>query len=300
MARKIIFLASAAFALGMSSSAMAAPDDTVIVGILEEHPSDTNAKPVFVRAVFHKTGAAWAAYDPACAKGACFPRETNWTVGFDGRAVGQVRAVTPAAWEMISDVGRQSLAPGARAPFVGERSEKFTGWAGGPVHRPLVSTSSTHVADPEGWKAAALPAPLDKAVRDRMRAKFPKAERCASAEENTPAPWAYQDGDLVVDGGYASKSGWRIARVSLKADDYRCDGPLPDTGESPFSAMSVAISPAGAMTELGFDMQLLDAGDYDANGRSELVFMFSHYNADGYKLFANDFSEQASFGFSFH
>ena len=105
---------------------------------------------------------------------------------------------------------------------------------------------------------------------------------------------------MAVDGGYAASTGWRIGRVSLKAEDYRCDGPLPDVGESAFSALTVAVAPDGRMMDLGFDMQLLDAGDYDADGRSELVFMYSHYNSDGYKLFANGFADQESFGFSYH
>ncbi|RYY25870.1 MAG: hypothetical protein EOP62_12175 [Sphingomonadales bacterium] len=288
-------------ALTFAAGAQPALAQESIVGILEDQPSETEAKPTpFMRAVFHKAGSGWAAYDPACPKGSCFPRETNWTVGFDGKSVGQVRGITPSSWKSISDVGRQSLAPGARAPFVGQRSNKFVGWAGGPVYRPLVSSSTGHVADPESWKAAPLPAATDAAMRQRMRAKFATAMRCKNAEENVPAAWAYADKDLVVDGSYASAAGWRVARVGLNGDDYRCDGPIEDSGTSAFSVLTVAISPDGTMTDLGFDMHLLDAGDYDADGKSELIFMYSHYNADGYKLFANGFTENATFGFSFH
>ena len=299
MARNITHLALMAVAL--TGSAQAATAQETVIGILEEQPSETEAKPIpYVRAVFRKAGGTWTAYDPACPKGSCFPRETNWTVGFDGKAVGQVRGVTPRAWEMMSDVGRQTLAPAARAPFLGQRSNKFAGWAGGPVYRPLVSTSTGQVTDPESWKAAQVPAAVDAALRQRMRTKFPTVMRCASAEENVPAAWAYTDKDLVVEQGYASATGWRVARVGLNPDDYRCDGPLDTVGESAFSVLTVAISPDGAMTDLGFDMRLLDAGDYDSDGKSELIFMYSHYNADGYTLFSNAFAETATFGFSFH
>ncbi|RYE04123.1 MAG: hypothetical protein EOP61_01810 [Sphingomonadales bacterium] len=299
MARTFAILALTVF--GFAAGPQAALAQEAIIGILEEHPGGDGAKPTaYVRAVFHKEGGAWTAYDPACAKGSCFPRETNWTIGFDGKSVGQVRAATPPTWPMMSDVGRQNLAAGARAPFVGQRADKFAGWAGGPVYRPLVGTSTGHVTDPEAWKAGAIPAAADQALRERMRAKFPTAERCASPEENVPKTWSYGDKDLVVDGGYVSASGWRVARVGLKPEDYRCDGPMETSGESAFSILSVAIAPDGKMIDLGFDMRLLDAGDYDADGKSELVFFYSHYNADGYKLFSNGFAEQAAFGFSFH
>lgn len=299
MARKITILALATLALAGGAQGALAQD--AIVGILEEQPGDGDAKPApFVRAVFKKTGGAWTAYDSACLKGSCYPGETNWTVGFDGKVVGQVRGVTPASWEMMSDVGRQKPAAGAKPPFIGQRSNDFVGWAGGPVYRPLVTNTTGKVADPETWKAAAVPAPLDAALRQRMHTKFASAMRCASPEENVPAAWAYGDKDLVVEGAYASAAGWRIARVGLKIDDYRCDGPLDTSGDSPFSPLTVAIAPDGAMTDLGFDMKLLDAGDYDGDGKSELVFMYSRYNADGYKLFSNGFAENADFGFSFH
>lgn len=299
--RNALLLALATVPLAACGAPEAAASDDIVVGILEEQVDQTSGEAsAHVRAVFYKSDGAWQAYDPACAKGACFPRKTTWTVGHDGKAVGTVEGVTPPEWSTMGDVGRQTLAAGTKAPFVGESSEAFSGWMGGSVHRPLVSVSPGNVSDPGEWKPMPVSAEMTKALHERMRAKFPTAQRCASAEQTEPADWSYADSDLVVDEGYTSSVGWTIARVGLNPDAYRCDGMLPDTGESAFSALTVAFAPDGKLIDLGHDMRLLDTGDYDADGRSELVFIYSHYNADGYKLFSDDFTKNATFGYSFH
>jgi hypothetical protein len=42
-------------------------------------------------------------------------------------------------------------------------------------------------------------------------------------------------------------------------------------------------------------MWLVDAGDYDNNGRDELVFSIDRYNRGGYELFYDDFKKHATF-----
>lgn len=39
---------------------------------------------------------------------------------------------------------------------------------------------------------------------------------------------------------------------------------------------------------VGSSMKLLDAGDYDGDGRSEVLFWIERYNNDGYALYWND------------
>ena len=51
---------------------------------------------------------------------------------------------------------------------------------------------------------------------------------------------------------------------------------------------------------LGQGMWLVDAGDYDNDGKSELVFAIDRYNQGGYELFADDFKSHAASHFSYH
>lgn len=47
-------------------------------------------------------------------------------------------------------------------------------------------------------------------------------------------------------------------------------------------------------------MWLVDAGDYDNDGRSELVFSIDRYNEGGYELYYNDFKKHSTFRFGYH
>jgi hypothetical protein len=50
----------------------------------------------------------------------------------------------------------------------------------------------------------------------------------------------------------------------------------------------------------GNELLLIDAGDYDGNGRSELVFRKSSYDYDGYVIYFDDFAKSAEFGWTYH
>lgn len=47
-------------------------------------------------------------------------------------------------------------------------------------------------------------------------------------------------------------------------------------------------------------MSLVDAGDYDNDGKSEVVFSIAGDNLGGYVLFYDDFTKHATFEFSYH
>lgn len=47
-------------------------------------------------------------------------------------------------------------------------------------------------------------------------------------------------------------------------------------------------------------MWLVDAGDYDSEGKSELLFTIAGYNRGGYELFYDDFNKHVTFEFHHH
>jgi hypothetical protein len=60
------------------------------------------------------------------------------------------------------------------------------------------------------------------------------------------------------------------------------------------------ITPEQQVRFLSSNMWLVDAGDYDNDGKSELVFSIDDYNRGGYKLFYDDFKQEAVFEFNYH
>jgi hypothetical protein len=285
-----------AVALAGCTPPAATTSTEIYLGVLEERPGSMEGESSrrVVRATFRKHGAEWRALDAA--SGA--PNEMSWTIASRGADLGALTSRGPAATAMSADVGMQEIDADQTVPTVGERSAEFAGWAGAAVYRPLVAVSQPNFADPEAWTARDLDAGETQRLIRAFRAQFPAASNCVSPEANVAAPWAYTDADIAHGGALASSQGWVVANATLT--NYRCDGP-PSMGEAtPFTSQTFTISPEGEVSAIGQGLTFVDAGDYDADGASELVFALSDYNRGGYTIFYDHFAKHAEFAFSFH
>lgn len=276
----------------------------VTIGVLEDRPGATpSEQPRFiVRALFQKRDAGWTSLEPECTDMSClasapadFPASVDWTVVHQGGTRGSVRATTPAAWQLYADVGSQELAAGVAPPTIGERSMEFAGNHGVPIYRPLLAVSAPVGADADSWAAAAVSPKAAAAIRVAFRGLFANVANCATAGASDARPITYQDGDIAISNGAAASTGWSVATATLKG--YRCDGPSDDTAYAP---QTFAVSPAGDARYLGEGLQLLDASDFDGDGKSEVVFMITNANRGGYDLRYSDFAGQAVFAFNYH
>jgi hypothetical protein len=92
----------------------------------------------------------------------------------------------------------------------------------------------------------------------------------------------------------ASNRQWLLVEVLL--NKYECDGPADD----PFSPQWFIVTPQMVVRFLDSNRLLVDAGDYDNDGKSELVFSIDDHNRGGYKLFYDDFKQKVVFEFSYH
>jgi len=223
-----------------------------------------------------------------------FPRTVTWTVIYNGRTIGMVDAETPAAFDSYSHTGLQAILPEDRVPTVGERSLEWAGFLDQPAYRPLVTVSAPEWRDPDDWKQTAISEQMRSALRRAFRAKFPNVENCTTPEENLARRWEYSDEDIGMTDAHASNKNWTLATVSLR--DYRCDGP-PD---APYVDQLFSVDPAGRVAFIGGEMRYLDAGDYDDDGRSELVLSIDGYNRGGYALLFDEFARRATFEFNYH
>jgi len=192
-------------------------------------------------------------------------------------------------------VGQQAItSTNVPPPTVGQRSQEFGGFLGEAVHRPLIAVSQPNYRDPDGWKPSELPAIVTLAIGQQFRKRFPQVRNCVTGHNENPRAWPYEDINIRVQKAYTSKQGWIIAEVILSP--YRCEGP-PD---EPFTSHWFVVTPGHEVRLLDSHMWLVDAGDYDGDGKSELVFSIDDYNRGGYRLFYNDFRQRAVFEFSYH
>lgn len=278
--------------------------DVVMLGVVEDVPGISfgeghNTK---VRAVFSHQAMHWKSFRYDCGDSECltsltktYPKEVTWYVGFDGRQVGKVTARTPDEFNSYAHIGLQEIFEGS-APVIGKPSREFSGFSGKPVRRPLVAASKSNFRDPQGWKREKITPQLLMKALDVLRKNAPPL--CNWPDEDKPAiPFHYTQSDLNVR-AHKSTNGSLLLTVGVEGA-YDCEG-LEAGGPGDFDAEMFAIGSDGVVHDLGPGLVLVDAGDYDGDGFSELVTALSLYNRGGYVLFSASFSEEARFEFSYH
>ena len=274
-----------------------------MLGVLEDTPGVYVGDPHYrsVRIVFYKDGSEWREFPLDCRTEECmeasaskYPAEAKWTIAFDGRNLGTVVSHAPGRIDSYSSVGQERLANERLVPTVGKPSREFAGWLSADVDRPLVANSQPFFKDPEQWKHSELPSEVVALLRRQFRQKFPKVANCANPDDSDPRPWPYHDDDIKIIATYLSLEHWSVARLQL--EPYRCDGPA----DAPFIDQWYAVSPTHEVKFLDQAMWLVDAGDYDNDGRSELVFSVDDYDLGGYRLFYDHFEKKVAFEFSYH
>jgi hypothetical protein len=280
-----------------------ASEPTTILGVLEDVSGHYVGQPNFrgVRVLFQKKGSDWQSFPSSCPDQAClktiaseYPPAVTWTIGFSGRSLGRVTGRTLREFGAYADVGLQEITSQGEIPTIGKRSEEYGGFIGSPVFRPLIADSQPNFKDFESWMPSRPSSEVTAALRLRFRAKFPEVSNCTSGERDAEKPWAYRDTDIKIIKAYSSNRSWSVVQMLLAG--YRCDGPL----EGAFVNQWFAIGPRREIRFLGEAMWLVDAGDYDNDGKSEVVFSISGENRGGYALFYDDFKRHAVFEFSYH
>ena len=289
--------------LGIVSVVLAAQDDAVILGVLEDirgvYAGQSNRRKV--RILFTRKDSKWIVYQSECSEPEClrtitnqYPRDVHWFVGLDGRKIGEVMARTPRDFGFYAHIGLQDIISGT-APVIGKRSHEFSGFDGGEVYRPLVTISKPYFKDPALWKRVKVTSQIRKQAYTLLRDKGPSVCKEGPSDPQPLVPLRYGAEDLGIR-AHRSKDGWLIITITVEGA-YYCDG---GDGDGLLDAQTFAIDPAGTAQFLGAGLMLVDAADYDGDGRSELMFALSLYNRGGYVLFSDDLTEQARFVFSYH
>ena len=260
------------------------------LGILEHRNSD-GEKGHNARVTFYKEGDQWKAFrsdfntEEALSQAAqSFPEEMRWTVCFDGREYGSLASKNPRVVNFYKDVGTHQIASEGRVPTAGKPSATFSGWPGGLTYRPLVLSSRANCADPGGWRPAQPSASDLKGIRSYLQKEYRiPAARISRAR-------------ITANKSYASQArGAKLISVNVAGIKA-----LPDPGEDGQNRNAWFYVEGGEVRYLGSDMLLVDAGDYDGDGKEEVVFKIQRYNNDGYALYYDGFEQKAEFGWGYH
>jgi hypothetical protein len=274
------------------------PAQQPVLRVLEEIPAPTTADRNFrvVRVPFQETSIGWQAFPSNCPAQQClktvtakFPPETHWTIAFDGKSLGTLTARTPHEFASYSHIGLQKIVANFSVPSIGKPSTEFGAAPDQPLHGPLVAISIPNVQDPDSWKPAPLSPEFLALLSQQFRQKFPN--HCHIRD-----PLPYTDADVHLVKSYASNSHWVVAHLhvedAIECRDTQAGFQMPDPW--------FTVSPEKSAQYLASGLSLIDAGDYDHSGDSQLLFSLSADNRCGYRLYFDNFLCSVSFEFSYH
>lgn len=279
------------------SSAHAKAD--MAIGALEQTKDDVlGAKPYFtVRAMFKNQLGKWQAYPHDCGAEAClsslvahYPKQAIWTIAFDGKKLGSVATTMPTSFRYYSGIGRLEIKDQTSVPKVGQPTRAFADWDDNAYYRPLIAVSKPHFLDPDHWKPSVPSTDLVERIKAQFKKSHPHCE-CKEFGDNTRPckPMAYKDSAIKIGKSYGSQRNWRLVAIELS-----CGERFQSTSQLYAVSLTDELAPAEIKG------RLVDAGDYDGDGKSELLFKTGGYNEGGYTLYFNDFSNHIDFKFSFH
>lgn len=196
--------------------------------------------------------------------GADYPQQVSWTVAFDGKKIGTVNTTQPVHFTGRGELGKQIASPNSVLPRIPDRAKKF------PFEgfRPLVLVSRPNYADPDVWKPFRPTGPaVIKQVRAAYLHQYGSTAGCGSR---------CSDESILVQEGYRSAHGEVLIVVRPASEHHgepglermvcACEG----AGWDPHSHWYLVQR--GAVTFVGNLLTLIDAGDYDGDGVSEILF----------------------------
>lgn len=269
----------------------------------EHYDQEVSTTPYIVRAVFQYKDHTWRALPDSLNASSmkevnttieAYPKDTLWTIAFDGRNRGQLRTERPAKWDYYSDVGWLQPLPGQKVELITVLEGNY--WISGPDNkanfRPMIVVSHPNYSDPDHWKPSPVPPQLLQQLIPEFRVQVSSALSCDGMEMNYP--------DELIQSlkSYQSADGTRLVQLGLDDSGIRkCDfGPGDyDDYESRWFYVK-----GNTVRYIGNSLDLIDAGDYDNDGHSEVVFHQSGYNFDGYLLLYDGLQKQAQFGWNYH
>ncbi|MCX5727210.1 MAG: hypothetical protein NT030_08670 [Candidatus Saganbacteria bacterium] len=279
------------------NSFMNSKANDLILAVLDQ-PQCKDDSDLMVRILFTKKNNEWIPLDKQSSGEPFTYSKVTWTVTFDGRNIGRVQASDLQIANVFEDTYQSvkllQIKQGANIPKVLNKSEDFWGWCNVPKFRPLILVSKPNFRDPAKWK----PFMALKETRNQLFPEFKKvagtAKRCLTDQGTDQISYIYQPQDLTIFKSYKNELRQKLISIGLNPELYKCDGIVDPQWKPYWFLIDKQIR------YIGTELMLVDAGDYDNDGKSEMIFWHSGYNEDGYSLFYNNFNSRTDFYWKYH
>jgi len=288
---KALFLVVCFFTSILPSQA--AEHESIFIGVTEpSHIWGVGEKiktPFVIRIAFQYKDGIWKAL-PSKAKRQAgwlvpvydYPREIDWNLTFNGKKIGEFRSYCPLKWSESSDIGLAEPDRKAHIPLIKAGAKNFLywgdPWAVPPHSRPLVASSGSYFDDPDNWRPLVpLPQPSRTLISAYRKALGSEANHLRNKQ-------------ISVKQCYRSRHGDELISLAVPSSEVK--------GE--YDYVQWFHVQGNRISFLGSSLELIDAGDYDHDGYSEIVFHKGGYDYDAYVLVYDDLRKQLKFGWSYH
>jgi len=287
-------------------------DKIVYVGLIEDDRSELArlgpedfglVKDRTITPAFVSNGDEWRAVKQ-------LNQRMTWTVAFDGKNLGKVESEPlspPKANSERTPGPRDSqriLTAADGIPVVGKPDGRFAGSSGLPVRRPLVVVSQPNFRDPDQWKSREVPNGVIEEVRSAFHRTFRHLRKCDPSGEALKDDWDIPASEIVVSKSWGSTKREYIVETRLLHNKclFNVDG---EDFQSMGGNQIFFVSVDHKAVFLGLQWELLDAGDYDGDGESEVIFQVAEgkdidIETEGYVLFYDDFRRNVRFVWQNH
>lgn len=277
----------------------------IIVGILEDNREELvnwkegPSKNRIIRPLFAKKGNEWIV-SPELSEG------INWTITFEGKKIGIIKSYPH------KETDSSLISTGIHVPdsknqqnlIIGKPSKKFSGWLYTNVNRPLVLVSNENFNAPDKWKPFQPSNEQLKFFKSKFRVEYPKVINCDENEMPLSTPWRYEDTSIMVNDSYIGAKGDIL--VNMYLDGCKCgisDGPFENQLfliRANKTVDHIVLKSNRQQSDKLLSLAFIDAGDYDADGETEVIFFLSGYNEDGYAIFYDSFRKNVIWTWGYH
>ncbi len=275
-------------------------DSRLVIGVVEEQ-SSYNRKPI-VRPLFMREGESWAVLNTKQSYlNSEVPKTLKWSLVFDGRHLGEIITSDSSKagnnWTFPRDMYLKVLNENA-VPKLGNREKRFWKWGGLPENRPIAINTHSYYKDLEKWKRvreASFHQKLKEQVFAKLKPLIGDAYHC-----NGPPNWDWSKIEVELDDTevfkvYKNRTNQTILSAGLAVKHRTdCDGPIDS------SSMPIWFYLDSKLKVIGYELDLLEAADFDNDGRVEFLFSHSGYNEDGYTLYESGFSQRYDYYWGYH
>jgi hypothetical protein len=271
--------------------------DDLILAVLEQ-PQCKNNSDFMVRILFAKKNNEWISLDMQSVGEPYDFSKVIWTAAFDGRNIGQVQTFDPQVTNSFEDTYPSAkllqITKKTNITKIVNKNREFWGWCNAPKFRPLVLVSKPNFKDPTGWKSFPPPKKINGQLFLEFKKVVGRVDRCLSEQESNRVTYDYQAQDLILFKSYQNVLGQKLISIGLNPNLYKCDGIIDPQWKPYWFLIDKQIRC------IGNELTLVDAGDYDNDGKSEVIFWHSGYNEDGYMLFYDNFNSTVEFYWKYH